>query len=122
MSKNGKKITIESLFLTAEEMEQNFRLDTLEDGVYDITDIPRLCIDKSTRMSLDAEEIAQIQKFLDTHGSDNVAIGAAYGTDATILLAKQPTEVESWSGGFNYGTSAIVTNCPREIMILAEND
>lgn len=118
----SKNITIESLFLTAEEMEQNFELDTLEDGVYDITDIPRICIYKDVFTSLEPEEIAEVQNFINAHGRDNIAIGSAYGTDITFLLAKQPTEVESWSGGFNYGTGAILTNCPRDIMILAEND
>lgn len=120
MSKNNKKITIESLFLGDNIDDHEF--DTLADGVWNITDIPRLYIDKPTYMSLNAEEIVQVQAFIDTHGIDNIAIGAAYGTDTTILLASQPTKLETWIGGFNYGTSAIVTNCPREIMILAEND
>ena len=116
--KDITKITIESLF--SHRGEGGW--DPLIDGVWNITDIPCLRIDKATYMSLDDQELAAVQTFIAEHGLENIVIGAPYGTDATFLLASQPTEVETWEGCFNYGAAAIVTNCPREILILAEND
>jgi hypothetical protein len=120
------KVTIESLFrpfFSDEDMDdEDCELDTLDDGVWDITDIPRLMIGAGIHDTLSPEEATKAQAFIELHGGINVAIGAAYSTGLTILLARTPKQVNTWEGQFNYGSNAIVTNCPKEIMILAEND
>ena len=93
----------------------------LEDGVYDVTDIPRLLLhEEATRMSAEATE--EVKAFIAEHGAENVIIAQPYAMEWLVLLARRPAEVKTWRGGFNNGTGALITNCPREILILAEND
>ena len=93
----------------------------LEDGVYDVTDIPHLFLrEEATRMSAEATE--EVKAFIAEHGAENVFIADPDEVVVVGLFARRPAEVKTWEGGFNHGTGALITNCPREILILAEND
>lgn len=94
----------------------------LDDGVYDITDIKSIEIDPQWKN--EKEAINFTKKYPDFY------IASAYETECIILLSKKPilwqkdnTRSENWQGsGFNYGSTNILRNCPKDILILAEND
>lgn len=50
--------------------------------------------------------------------------GSAYGTPHTFILAKQPDKFTGkvYGSWFNYGSTNLLTNCPKAILILAEDD
>lgn len=61
----------------------------------------------------------------------NYVIASAYQTSGTLLLSKRPKKLSeskewidkhSFGTGFNYGSTNIIIDCPKAILILAEND
>ncbi len=64
----------------------------------------------------------EIELFVEKYPTFVVA--SAYETHFSILLSKMPPEasVEQIGSGFNYGSTNIINNCPRSLLILAEND
>lgn len=47
----------------------------------------------------------------------------AYGTQYSFLLSIKPTIMVNYEGcGFNYGSNNIIENCPKRILICAEDD
>lgn len=53
-------------------------------------------------------------------------IAHAYETSWTLLLSRAPIRLEmdgKWFGsGFNYGSTNLLEDCPKRLLILAEND
>lgn len=101
--------------MTLEEMLEEKLEDAnrVEDGIYDITNIPYVFIED--------EQEAKALKFIDKH--KEIWIAQPYDTMGMVLLAAEPKEIFTRTGtGFNYGSCNIITDCPRIIMILAEND
>jgi hypothetical protein len=91
----------------------------LEDGIYALDDdIEFVC--GTFNHSNDAE----LLEFAKKH--EGFAIASAYETEMTILLSRVPTKLSSKEmvigSGFNYGSTNIVVDCPRRLLILAEND
>jgi len=86
----------------------------VRDGIYNVSDIEFLLVN-----SKDKEATVV---WIEAH--DKFWIANAYETETIILLAEEPRKFEgSWDGsGFNYGSTNIITDCPKSIMILAEND
>ena len=87
----------------------------LSDGIYDVTDIAYLDLHKAT--------LEEIKEFTREH--DNFVYASAYEVDEVFLLAHGPEAIDTdkWDGsGFNYGSVNIINNCPKSILILAEND
>lgn len=96
--------------------EQERRLD---DGIYDVTGIPFLVTNE------DAEEgrrDTEVEKFKEAY--PDFVVGHAYETYNVILLASKPEKYKGkWEGsGFNYGSTNILHDCPKSLLILAEND
>lgn len=98
-----------------EEHEKN--KDRVGDGIYDITDIPFVKCDV-----YNADKYDEVKAWIDTHESFWVC--SAYETDEMFLIAEEPKEFSGklYGSGFNYGSTSIITDCPKAILILAEND
>jgi len=111
----------------------------LSDGVYDITGIPRCITDENGNHIPGQPDIGEfIAKY------PNCYYGCAYQTDMVTLLAYKPARVtqtcntyqlitnkktmgaddafQVLGDGFNHGCNNIILNCPKEILILAEDD
>lgn len=93
----------------------------VEDGIWDITAIPRLFLGFGIRDDL-GESATLVRAFIQEHGYDNIRIADPYETGSVILLAAMPKKFHGWRGGLNYGACAVLENCPTDLMILAEND
>lgn len=91
----------------------------ISDGIYDVTSIEFKAVDRNIKSGI--EWIRNHEKFW---------VADAYETDFPILLSDEPRclnskkwNKENWVGsGFNYGSTNIIKNCPKGILILAEND
>jgi len=101
----------------------------LEDGIYDVTGIEYI----SCGYNSDEEN----QLLINTLNSNReIYIGAAYGTNQVfVFFDKKPQKLKPTKkserldttfvregSGFNYGFINILKNCPKDILILAEND
>ena len=86
----------------------------IKDGVYDVTDI-----DFIVNKGKNAEEVVA---WVDER--EKVWIANAYDTDEYIFFEEEPAKFDGkWFGsGFNYGSTNVLTDCPKSILILAEND
>ena len=86
----------------------------VKDGIYDVSDIEFFLVDSKEREVTVA--------WIEAH--DKFWIASAYETETIILLAGEPRKFEgTWDGsGFNYGSTNIIIDCPKSILILAEND
>lgn len=91
---------------------------TLDDGIYDVTDMVYFEV-------RDEDREAAIE-YIEAHKIFYIA--NAYETDKIILFSKKPHSMSSewcekkWIGsGFNYGSTNLLRFCPRDILI-AEND
>lgn len=91
---------------------------SLDDGVYDMTGIEFVVDDENKdRNKRNLEGF--IKKYPD------FLLASAYETDERILVATRPPRVRVENllgGGFNYGSTNIIINCPKTVLILAEND
>ena len=108
------------------------KIDYVEDGVWDISDIdfiamlpPNGVMDggnwrRLTKSELD-EHITKLSEFFDKY--PNCVIADAYQTEHPFFLSEKPTvEVKSVGNGFNRGSNNIIDNCPKRILICAEDD
>lgn len=101
----------------------------LEDGIYDVSGIPYFIeqdremrhIDnagKGRPLSEDAKE------FMDNY--KDYVIGNAYGCPDSFILGWKPELIKEPTrkigSGFNYGSTNLIENCPRSVLILAEDD
>lgn len=101
------------------------------DGIYDIGDVEYLVVDGEEQDEISSDA----QKFMNAH-PDHV-IGSAYQCYAIFILATPPTLLKSlgygtsktdWGSnnhvgsGFNHGSANMLRNCPKNILILAEDD
>jgi len=87
----------------------------LSDGIYDVTGIEVINVEAA-----DVEVEAFIWKY------PKFWVASAYETDTTLLVATKPTKLVTKDivigSGFNYGSTNVIRNCPKDILILAEND
>lgn len=93
--------------------------NTLDDGIYDVTNMEYF--------EVDDENLKAAIEYMEAHKIFWIA--NAYQTEETILFPKKPHEMssrwhkEEWiESGFNYGSTNLLRNCPKDILILAEND
>jgi hypothetical protein len=97
-----------------EDLSASEKSVRIKDGVYDTTDITFIVkTNKNTE-----EVVAWINE------REKVWIANAYGTDEYIFFEEEPAKFDGkWYGsGFNYGSTNVLTDCPKSILILAEND
>ena len=107
----------------------------ISDGIYDVTDIPFIDIGSVGRRvnekyneDTDQYELIvnikeeEIEKFIEKY--PDFVIASAYATEYYILLAYKPKKFEGTKlgHGFNYGSTNMLIDCPRSVLILAEDD
>ena len=98
------------------ENEEKFFLG---DGVYDATNTPYLFTSAyESRENMNQEAL----DFVNLHGLDNVRVGSAYETYGIILFAGNPPKFKGMKGTVGRGACAVIENCPKTLVILAEND
>ncbi len=113
---------IEKINNLIEEASENGRW--LEDGIYNM---------KNIEFISDEAKLNKISDFIKKYPKFYTA--SAYETEFKFLLSKKPellirdfpkkniSKTFKQSGSyFNYGSTNILTNCPKNILILAEND
>ncbi len=87
----------------------------LGDGIYDVTNIE--VVDAETEDVIVEAFIWKYPKFW---------VASAYETDTILLVATLPNKITTkgnlLGSGFNYGSTSVIRNCPKDILILAEND
>lgn len=111
----------ENLYELVGRIRRDF--DYVEDGVYDITDIDFLNISGLYRNRRNNAEVVmqQINDFIGKY-PDSV-LAEALETEYLILLSEMPTKKFPYIGsGFNHGSTNIIDNCPKRILILGEDD
>jgi len=93
----------------------------LEDGIYDITGIFYIestedLKDPDVDIPIEVEEFMQANK--------DYVIGCAYGCYTAFIFASCPPLFKGThvGTGFNYGSTNILSDCPKSILILAEDD
>jgi hypothetical protein len=96
-----------------EEEENEKRV--MKDGIYDLEDVEILDIDDNVS---NKKKEAFIKKY------PNYRKASAYETDYLIYLSKtpKPFKGKNIGSGFNYGSTNVLIDCPKRILILAEND
>lgn len=110
--------TIETL-LGVDFMENECADVLLKDGMWDITGIPYLFVEVQNR----SEELPEgALMFVEKYGTSNIMVGCAYETWGMVLLAGKPKEYTGWDGSFGHGACAVLSGCPRDLLIIAEND
>ena len=87
----------------------------IPDGVWDIEDIEFIQVIQRV------ENTEVIKEFIVKYPTFHV--GNAYETGEYFLLSDRPSDlVTTIGGGFNYGSTNVIENCPKRILVLAEND
>jgi hypothetical protein len=108
------RVSIASFFAPPDELEE-FGLDILETGVYDVFGIERVVIKKAIYDFLNSEEQGLVSAFIEAHGIDNVAVGEVICKNSvSVLFAKHPKRMYALENLFVGSTGA------KEIMILAD--
>lgn len=93
----------------------------IPDGVYDITGIPYLDIPDSRRYN--SRTVKKIEEFNNKHSP--VYLAKPYQTYQIFLLGEKPKEIFSKNlvnPSYSHGAAGIIENCPKTVMILAEDD
>ena len=97
-------------------------IEIVEDGVYDISEkeFIEFVYDNETNEFINLKEIIEfINKYPDC------VQACACDTETTILISSMPKQIpeeDVIGSGFNYGSTNVIKNCPKQILILAEND
>lgn len=97
-----------------EDLSASGKSVNIKDGVYDVTDIAFIA-----KTNKNFEEVVEW-----VNEREKIWIANAYDTDGHIFFEEEPTKFDGkWYGsGFNYGSTNILTDCPKSVLILAEND
>lgn len=93
------------------------------DGVYDVTGIDFVEAEEGFRFT-NKNKRDELAKFI-LNNEDNLYYASAYETGGAFFLNAKPTRIPNVNikgSGFNYGSTNVITNCPQQILILAEND
>ena len=99
-------------------------LNCLEDGMYDVTGVTRVFLTYAEAHNIDEVDVVRIKEFVTKHGRENVWYAAPGETYGIYLFATKPTEFshDNARGSVGRGANLLVTECPKELLILAEND
>ena len=98
-----------------DHIRKNEKGVNIKDGIYDVSDIDFIRADELDK---------QKDTFAWIKSHDKFWVGNAYATYTIFLFAEEPRKFEGdWDGsGFNYGSTNMINNCPKTILILAEDD
>jgi hypothetical protein len=89
----------------------------LGDGIYDVTDISFYQLEEDDKK----DKLDEIKLYMEQH--PDFVIAHAYETYTTFILEYPPVKLHTCIGsGFNRGSTNIITDCPRSILLLAEDD
>src|SRR4029078_6028339 len=92
----------------------------VRDGVWEVSDLDFI----KTRTDIPNPDIELVTNFIRNAG-DNLRVANAYETSTVFLLNGDP---KPFKGGIlcvgfeGHGTTALLMNCPKHILILGEND
>ena len=95
-------------------LTKNEKCTRVKDGIYDVTDIDFIIAE--------SDKLEALIEWTDKR--DKFWFASAYQTEYFILYAEEPRKFKgTWYGnGFNYGSTNVITDCPKSILILAEDD
>lgn len=104
------------------EWNSVFQEHLLQDGVYDVTDLPYYHVPGAE--SLDAWITGEGLTFVEEHGRENIYIATGYQVSGVFLFAGKPKPVqeEQVKGTFARGACCIFENCPKSLLIIGEDD
>lgn len=91
----------------------------LGDGFYDATNTPFLFTTGDEGRSVMDQATLD---FIAQHGLENIRVGTAYETWGIILFAGNPVPFKGVEGTIGRGACAIITDAPKVLVLLAEND
>jgi hypothetical protein len=96
----------------------------LDDGIYDVTEIERIYCRFSTTNQIFPDDALRITEFCDKHGKSKVVVASPYETFGIFLFAVRPRRLTSkrQTGEVGHGANLLISNSPKEVLILAEND
>ena len=117
---NNKRVMRLFNITSEEDAEITADKHVLDDGIYSVDDDTTIYkIEENKKESVVENEIIE---FIKEYPSFVVA--SAYETFTTFLISERP---DKWNGevhgsGFNYGSTNLIKDCPKNLLILAEND
>jgi hypothetical protein len=94
----------------------------LNDGIYDVTEIERIYCRFSTTNQISPDDALRITEFCDKHEKSKVVVASPYETFGIFLFAVRPRRLTSKTGEVGHGANLLISNSPKEVLILAEND
>ncbi len=101
-----------------------FEKHILKDGAYDVTDLPSYYL-KNVE-SIESIDEGWITKkgldFFQKHGAENIYLAIAYQVEGVFLFSGKPKKIKNHKGYFGQGACALFENCPKSILIIAEDD
>lgn len=91
----------------------------LDDGVYDLEGIKFLLINSKTVK-------ANVKRLLEQY-PNTACLCSTYNVEATYLLSRKPQlkvqiDNRSYPNFQGHGTLTVIKNCPRNILIIGQND
>jgi hypothetical protein len=93
----------------------------LEDGYYDVTDMEYidLGVDHLRRTAT-----KEAEEFVERHSDKEVWAVSAYETYTVMLFAGKPRKINILAAGkpVGHGACTVLDNCPKSILLVAEND
>ena len=92
----------------------------VENGIYDISNIEYFLFRGGYSRPAKKDEAA-FRIFAEKY--PNFVIAEPYQTEQIICLSEKPTiELDTLGTDFTHGANAIIDNCPKRILICAQND
>lgn len=94
----------------------------LKDGIYNPRNTPFVVWRKSIHELLRSDLAFEIERLIEKYPDGCIA--HAYETSTTFFFTEtiKPYHVEQLGDGFNYGSTNLLLDCPKTLLILAEND
>jgi hypothetical protein len=102
------------------EYNHVFQSHLISDGAYDVTDIPFFHIKRAE--GLDDKITDEGLAFVKEHGAENIFVANGYQVLGIFLFAGKPKPYNDVIGNYGRGACAIMQNCPKSILIVAEDD
>jgi hypothetical protein len=103
-----------------EEFNQVYQKHIIGHGVHDVTDIPYCHLEKAEHLEHKITEKGLA--FVLKHGHDNIYIANGYQVYGIFLFAAEPKKIRNCLGSFGRGACALLTDCPKSILLVAEDD
>jgi len=89
----------------------------LDEGIYEVSDIAEVLLHSAGEIDLE-----QVKAFIAKY--PDFAIGSAYQTFTLFLISEKPKKaaLKSSGSGFNYGSCNLLEDCPKRLLIIAQNN